>query len=141
MEQFSSTDGKVNQNTTLPLINFKDSHTLLKTHSSFNVYSCTRNVQNARNSLNLINSGPFSLQFISEKSNSLGNEQTSEGNCQKGYGDATDSVFSDRRTSKYIIRNSGSMENINTGPHDSTEHLKKVKYENEVSIEIVLNMV
>lgn len=125
----------MNQNTRLSAVQFKDPHTLTKTHSASNVYARTRNLESARNSLNS-DSGPFSLQFVSDKSDSLGYEKTSD--CRDhqksaGYSDVTDSISSDKRTPKFSIRRSGSVENVNTNSATSTGHLKKVKYENEVS--------
>lgn len=87
--------------------------------------------------MNAVDSGPFSMQYISEKSDGrLGYEQISDnGPKSAGYSDVTDSVSRDRRTSKCTVRRGGSMENVNCGSTDvSSGNLKKVKYESEVSV-------
>lgn len=136
MGQFSSSAGNVNQNTRLSMMKSKDLHVLTKTHSASNVFARTRNVDGARNSINSVDSGPFSLQYVSEKSDErLRYEQISNGDEARsaGYSEVTDGVSKDRRTSKVNIRRGGSMENINSSSSDiSNGNLKKVKYGNEV---------
>lgn len=138
MGQFSSSAGNVNQNSRLSMIKPKDLHVLTKTHSASNVFARARNVDSARNSMNCMDSGPFSMQYVSDKSDDrLGYEQVSNGGGPKsaGYSDVTDGISSDRRTSKSTIRRGGSMENVNSSSTDiSSGNLKKIKYENGVSI-------
>lgn len=142
LEQFSTSAGNVNQNSRLSLIKPKDLHALTKTHSASNVFSRSRNVDSARNSLNSMDSGPFSLQYISDKSDGrLGYEHISDssGSRSAGYNDVTDSGSRDRRTPKCTVRRGGSMENVNSSLTDvSNGNLKKVKYECEVSSKIHL---
>lgn len=85
--------------------------------------------------MNSVDSGPFSIQYISDRSDDrLGYEISGSGGPKSaGYCDVTDSVS--RRTSKCSIRRVGSMENVNSNSTDiSNGNLKKVKYENEVSV-------
>lgn len=121
----------------------KELHILTKTHSASNVFSRGRNTDSARNSLNSMDSGPFSLQYVNSgkcDDNRLGYD--SVGPKSAGYSDVTDSsVSSDRRTSKCSIRKVGSMENVNSNGTDvSNGNLKKIKYENEVGVCIYLLM-
>lgn len=133
LEQFSSLN--TNQNSRLSLIKPKDLHALTKTHSASNVFTRTRNLDSARNSLNSVDSGPFSMQYISDRSDGrLGYEILDSGGPKSaGYCELTDSVS--RRTSKCSVRRVGSMENVNSSSSEiSNGNLKKVKYENEVSV-------
>lgn len=135
MGQFSSSAGNVNQNHRLSMSKPKELHVLTKTHSASNVFSRTRNVDGARNSLNSMDSGPFSMQYVTNKSDGrLRYEQLSDNDPKSaGYSDTLDSVTSGRRTSTCTVRKNGSLENVNSSATDiSSGNLKKVKYENEV---------
>ncbi|KAG5897665.1 hypothetical protein JTB14_024492 [Gonioctena quinquepunctata] len=146
--QLSSSVSNVNHNSRLS-IKPPDIHQLTKTHSASNVFARTviPTEHNARNSLNSMDNGNFSVQYNRENaiengansfqyssaknqvSNGDTNKNTSDGVCS----DVTDNNgASGKRATRGNIRRGGSVENVNSSSIDvSNGNMKKIKYENE----------
>lgn len=131
MAQFSSSAYNVNQNQRLS-VKPADLQLLTKTHSACNVFERHTN-SHARNSLNAVDSGPYSLQY----DNSYRKEQhcgVSDRLENNNNGSANNRGYSEKRVVRVNVRRGNSAENVNgSGMDKSSANMKKVKFENEVS--------